>query len=70
MGDISIGFDCIEETFGGKFVPPLDRMLLREMVEGVVDFNSVEMLCIVLEPFTLRQAGRIKKLLPVVVIPS
>jgi hypothetical protein len=40
------------------------------VVEGVVDFNSVEMLCIVLEPFALRQAGRIKQLLPVVVIPS
>jgi len=70
MGDISIGFDCIEETFWSEVMPPLYRLFLREVIEGVVDFDGVEMLSVVLEPFALRQAGRIKQLLPVVVIPS
>ena len=40
------------------------------MVEGVVDFNGVEMPGVVLEPFALRQFGGVEKLFPVVVIPS
>jgi len=70
MSDVSVGLYGVEETFGGELVPPLDGLFLRQVVEGVVDFDGVEMLCVVLEPFTLRQFGRVEQLLPVVVIPS
>ena len=53
MSDVSVGLYCVEETFRGEVVPPLDRLLLRQVIKGVVDFDGVEMLCIVLEPFAL-----------------
>jgi predicted transcriptional regulator len=40
------------------------------VVEGVVDFDGVEMLRVILEPFVLGQIGGIEPLPPVVVIPA
>ncbi len=70
MSYISIGLYSVEETFGGELVPPFYRFGFRQMIESVVDFDGVEMLCIVLEPFALRQTGGIEQFLPVIIIPS
>jgi hypothetical protein len=70
MSDITIGFYGIDEAFRGQIVPSLHRFLLRKMIESVVDFNGVELLCVVLEPFAFRQVGWIKFAHPVIVIPA
>jgi hypothetical protein len=46
------------------------RLGLRQVVEGVVDFDGLEVLRVVFEPFALGQFGGIEPLLPVVVIPA
>ena len=70
MSYISVGFYGVEETFRSKFVPPLYRLFLRQVVESIIDFDCIEMLNVVFEPFVFRQAFGIKQLFPVVVIPS
>ncbi len=70
MGYVSVGFYCVEKAFGGEFVPSLYGFGFRQVVEGVVDFDGVEMLCVMLEPFALGQLGGIEQLPPVVVILS
>lgn len=67
---VSVSFYSVEKAFGGEFVPSLYRFGLRQVIEGVIDFDSVEMLGVVLEPFALVQLNRIEQLLPMVVIPS
>lgn len=69
MCDIPIGLDGVEKILRRDFVPSLQSLLFRKMVEGIVDFDGIEILGVILEPFALGQIGWIEPPAPVVVIP-
>jgi len=51
MGDESIGLDGVSEILRSAFVPSFYGSVFGLLVEGVVDFNGVEVLRVVIEPF-------------------
>jgi hypothetical protein len=67
--DVSIGLDGVEKILRGDVVPSLESLLFREVVEGIVDFDGIEMLCLILEPFALGQIGGVEPFPPMVIIP-
>ena len=69
MRDVSVCLDGEKEVFRGNFIPVFECLLLRQMIEGVVDFDGIEMLGVIFEPLALGQISRIEPSAPVVVIP-
>ena len=70
MCDVPIGLDGVEKILRRDFVPLLQSLLFRQVVEGIVDFDGIEILGVILEPFALWQVGGIEPSAPVVVIPA
>lgn len=70
VGNLPRRFHCEAEDFRTAVIPALERGKLREPIECVVQFNGIEMLTIIFEPFFLRKAFRIKDLLPVLIVKS
>jgi len=70
MGDKAIGFHRVEKIFRCLFVPILEGLLFWQLIESIVNFDSVEVFRIVLKPFAFRQLFRIEPSLPVGVMPA
>ena len=51
-------------------MPSLESLFFRQVVEGIVDFDRIEVLRVILEPLALWQIGGIEPFFPVVIIPS
>ena len=70
MSDVAIGFYGIKEIFRGLAVPELEGLLFRQLVKSIVDFDGVEILSVVLEPFAFRELVGIIWTFPVGVMPA
>ena len=70
MRNVPIGLYSIKKILRCDFVPSLQSLLFREVVEGIIDFDGIEMLGVIFEPFALGQISGIELFLPVFVIPS
>jgi hypothetical protein len=70
VGEIARGLDREDAVFGNRIPPPKERLFLRQPVKGIVDLSSAEATSIVLEEGLVREARRIKRAFPMIVIPA
>lgn len=70
MSDKAIGFHGIDKICRRLRVPLFHGYRLWQLVESVIDFNRVEMLDVITEPFAFRQSFRIKQPRPMPVVPA
>jgi hypothetical protein len=50
MRDISAGLDGKKKIRRNQALPFFQRLLLRQVIESVIDFNGIEFCCIVIKP--------------------
>lgn len=70
MSDKTIGLYGKKEIFWCLLTPVLEGLLFGLMVKGIVNFNSVKVLRIELEPFIFGKLFGIESALPVGVMPA
>jgi len=70
VGQVTTGFDGIEETGWRLLAPGGERLLFRQMIERVVDLDRVEELEVVIKPVFHRQFRRIKDFPPMLIHPT
>ncbi len=70
VGDVPAGLDREQKPRRHAVVPVHHRLLLRQVVESVVDLDRVEVLGVVLEPFVLAEFLRVEPADPVIVVPA
>ena len=70
MSDVSIGFYGVKKIFRCLFVPVFEGGFFWQLIKGIVEFNGVEIFCIVFEPFAFRDAIRVEAFKPMVVAPA
>ncbi len=51
VGDVAVCLYRVEEVVGGLGVPVLEGLGFGEVIEGIVDFDGVEVVGVVWEPF-------------------
>lgn len=70
VGAVAAEFKGVNEVLGCAAAPIVEGFGLRESVEGVVDFDGVEMLGVMFEPLRGGQVGGIEDVSPMVVLVS
>src|SRR5262245_32467389 len=70
MGQVSIRFDRVNESFRRLLAPGLEGLSGGQLIESVVDLDRVERLGVELEPLLRRRSFRIEAPAPVLVIPA
>lgn len=70
MGDFARKFAAESKGGRSQFDPAPDRVLGRDAVKGRIDFDRRKIAGIKLEPFGLRQFGRIKAFAPILEAPG
>src|SRR5262245_18711151 len=70
MGQVSVRFDRVDESFRRLLAPGLEGLSGGQLIESIVDLDRVESLGVELEPMLRGRFFRIEAPSPVLVIPA